>query len=182
MKNVNSNKSLSEGIYRSSSRLLLNHAEMEYSELSDTWRDIERKAQGTIAIAGIFSAGIVAILKDAYPASFLLCLFLTLSFSCLVISTIEAILALFVSEVVCIEDSENLIYEAKSIFDSRSEEEAKETIRIFVMNRLEHWKVAIESLSAANRKKVRSLEIAQKFMFASVIFFAFAFLGKFVYV
>jgi len=170
------NNGLSEDVYKTSSRLLMNHAEMEYSELCETWRDLERKAQGTIAIAGIFAAGIVGVLRLSSVPDGLLMVFLVLSFLCLIISIIQAILTLFVSEVICIECSVDVIDDAESIFLSGDDEEAKGCIRRFVMNRLVHWKDAIESLDSANRKKAGSLELAQRFLLASVVFYAFVFL------
>jgi hypothetical protein len=45
----------------------LDRYEEEYKELLDTWRDLERKAQATITIAGAFLAGVFAFARQSGP-------------------------------------------------------------------------------------------------------------------
>ena len=51
-----------------------------------------------------------------------------MAFTRLIISTIQAIVVLSVSEVTCIEDSEDVLNDARSIFDSSNDDEVRHNI------------------------------------------------------
>ena len=72
----------------------------EYKEISDIWRGLETKAQGNIAIAGIFIAGAFAfIAKPETGIHWLEKQFLIASLVFLVISVVSSVLVLKVREV-----------------------------------------------------------------------------------
>jgi hypothetical protein len=67
----------------------------EYKELTETWRSLESKAQGNIAVAGIFIAGSLAYLEKLSPQlQRHEQVFLLIAIACLIVSVILAILAL----------------------------------------------------------------------------------------
>lgn len=55
---------VSDEIHKSISGLLLDHCRIAYNDEAETWRDLERKAQGTAAIAGVFVAAVFLLLRD----------------------------------------------------------------------------------------------------------------------
>jgi hypothetical protein len=73
----------------------------EYADLSDTWRQLEAKAQGTVAIAGIFLAAAYAFVRDlrAATSSGLLRIGIALAVLLFLASVVLAVLALRVREV-----------------------------------------------------------------------------------
>jgi len=78
-------------------RLALEAYRDEYRDLSESWRNLDTKAQGLVAIAGIFLAAVFAWTRDL-PTTFGTCERLLLVGSCLslVAAVIAAIWALFI--------------------------------------------------------------------------------------
>lgn len=81
-----------------SSLTLLNAAlasyEKEYEDLNETWRDIDRKAQGAIAISGIFLAAAFAFVRQDHPLEGWQQWVLALALASLVGSVLSSVLAL----------------------------------------------------------------------------------------
>lgn len=50
--------------YRNLMEVALNAYRDEYREIADAWRNMEMKAQGAVAIAGIFAAAVFAFVRD----------------------------------------------------------------------------------------------------------------------
>ena len=71
----------------------------EYDRLAKTWEQLDLKAQGTVAIAGIFLGGIFAFITNLRPSETTSKVALILAIVSLVLSVLFSLLALRVREV-----------------------------------------------------------------------------------
>ncbi len=123
-------------------KLLLDHCQFEYNDLSDTWRDIERKAQGEIAIVGIFLIGGLTFLRFFIPENLVAFGLIALSMAILVVSALLAISALLVDEVETVQP----IGDVREFLKSCSGEDA---LRAY----LDRWEIVNTDLSNKNYRK-----------------------------
>ncbi len=149
--------------------LCFDHAKYVYDDLADTWRDIERKAQGNVAIAGIFLAGVSLMYRsvdtpsDALNvASFLSVLFLAASAVC-------SVRVLLVSEMEGIEDLKDIRRDIERIALGDSLEVAEDQYRQFRAARVREWVRVNAGLSAENAKKAYRLKNAQRILMVGIL-------------
>ena len=145
--------------------VLLNHALYEYQELSNTWRDLERKAQGTIAGSGIFLAGNGVGISSLDAQVWLTIIMFIVSIALLALSAIYSIWVLQVAEIYTIEDTSHVLRDAESIFTS----DKTDNIDTFIINRVEKWQHASIALHDENNKKSTKLSIAHKYLVAAIV-------------
>ena len=162
-----------DGIHKSVSRLLLGHAQKEYEDLCNTWRDLERKAQGNIAIAGIFLAGTTLALRVLESPTTVQKTTIMISLLLLSLSIIQSIRVLFTKEVSAMEDSTEVRVAAEDIFNTYSDQEAKEKIRRFVLKRLVQWEFVNQDVHRVNGIKANILSSAQRLLMASILVVVF---------
>ena len=145
--------------------------EEEHRELSETWRHIETKAQGTVAISGIFLAGVFAFIRfrwdDAGSAEALL---LVLSMLLIVCSVIGSLMALRVRSVSAAPRGEQLHRLVEDLQDA-GEAETPERIRRFLGDQIGSWKSVNEAVQRINSNKAGWLMTAQVFLLAAIVCF-----------
>lgn len=163
------NGSIDDDIYKSTYRLLLTHAKDEYDELSGIWRDLERKAQANIAIAGVFIAGTSVAFRVIETPDIMSKGLLIASIALLATAALISIFVLEVIEVQIIEEASNVSEASKVIFEKDCNHAAQEKLREFVTLRIEAWVSASKDVSLANAKKAHHLANAQAFLRAAVI-------------
>jgi len=176
-------------IKKSTSRQLVYYVEREYNEIASTWRDIERKAQGNIAIAGIFLSGIIFVLSTKPHCTVYLPLFC--SVFCILYCIYSSIRALLVSSFDTIEDGDAILKDASEIFaietnrnygkkDKIKEIEARIYLCKLIQKISSSWIRAGASLHEINEIKSKMPHKAQTLLLISIVFIAFAFISSFV--
>ena len=156
----------------------LSHAKTVYDDFAATWRDIERKAQGNIAIAGIFLAGSSLIFRTVENPSCSLAVVFFISVALLAISAIVSVFVLLVSEMEGIEDIEVFRKIAENSVEADDSENAKESYIDFLLKQIQSWEKTCVGLYNENSIKAKRLKAAQiiliigVFGVVSVIFWA----------
>lgn len=141
----------------------------EYKELSDTWRGLETKAQGSIAIAGIFIAGAFAYIRDITPNSHPYeKLFLIIIVLCLVTSVVLSILALKIRTVAAPPMGEYIDQMVRDILNLNNDDELAERIVRFDNDQITTWRMVKKEAENANRLKARYLWRAQIFLMSAI--------------
>ena len=149
--------------------LTLEHAKTVYEDLADTWRDIERKAQGNIAIAGIFIASSSLIYRTVSEPTVGLKYSFLFAVFCLTISVVLSVLALFVSTTTGIEFISEIEKYSESVISNDKETDESESYRVFLLQVLGSWKETCESLREANNKKSTDLQNAQVMLLIGIL-------------
>lgn len=142
----------------------------DYKELSDIWKGLEVKAQGTVTIAGIFIAATFAFIRDlnnlhwGYPKRLLL----GLAIFSLVFCVILAILVLTLRTVEAPPTGEYVGQIVKDILRLKFEETVEDNAAklserkiLFINEQIREWHKAKESASKILKRKVRYLWVAQ---------------------
>lgn len=140
----------------------------EYSELSEIWRNLDGKAQGAIAVSGIFLAGMLAfvraLLQSASSAEKWL---LTVSAIFLVLSIIFALIVLWVRTVPKAplgESLEILINDLLSMEDGTE----PERLHNFSRDHARMWKITNIEIQKVNEKKAFYLVWAQGMLIMAI--------------
>lgn len=162
----------SEDVHKSMARLLLGHAQNEYRALEDSWKSIEQKAQGTVAIVGIFMAtATTAIFKiDLLDHGARVVLFFAVVL--LVAAALIAIATLFVRSFATLEGLEYVVGWAKDVYGATDDGPDRVAIREFVEHRIKGWKRANSALHKEIERKARLLQWAQYLLFAGIVLLA----------
>jgi hypothetical protein len=152
---------VSDDVHKSIARLMLEYGRLEFADVCETWRDIERKAQGTIAIAGVFIAGVVALLTrfewlPCYVSAILAGVILLL-----VVSVLLAVRGLFVSKYDGLRDSAEVFREAEEVLTAASDADAKKAIRTFVKNMADDFSTTNMEIHKVNGRKAEWVLRAQ---------------------
>lgn len=127
----------------------------EYERLWDTWRHLDIKAQGSIAIAGIFLAAAFAFLKDVGSNMTVFeTALLSAAVLLVIVTVLLAVLALRIKEVLDGPSGETIHGMAKDlIIACTSQEEQAERLRRFQGDEMKLWCEAIDSLRRVNASK-----------------------------
>ena len=142
----------------------------EYKKLIETWRSIEAKAQGSIAVSGIFIAGALAFITSAnlvlrWHEKLLLFVGLT----CLIVSVI---LAIVTSRTLSIVSAPLGNFRAKTTLDLaqvKTEAELQEYLPILFAEHVSEWKEVILAVSAVNDRRAQTLWSAQLFLIFAIL-------------
>ena len=145
--------------------------EDEYKDINETWRSIETKAQGTVAIAGIFAAGAFAftreLLVNVNPTQRWLHV-LTMAF--LISSVIMAVWALFVrrtSGAPLGESMENIVRDL--VLNDVPESELPQRLNNLQKEQAARWRSVNAELTTSNVTKGRLLRISQCLLVLAII-------------
>ncbi|MBI3562930.1 MAG: hypothetical protein HY080_14565 [Gammaproteobacteria bacterium] len=159
---------IDDDIYKSTSRLLLAHVKAEYYDLTNTWRDLERKAQINIAVAGIFITGTSVVLRTLeHPSGAMKLLFLT-AFALLALTALLSLRALLISDYESLEDSDEVLTAAQTIYNADDNHTAKQAIRLFVLERVTKLHAINRKNFEANNNKADKVAFAQKVLIVGV--------------
>jgi glucan phosphoethanolaminetransferase (alkaline phosphatase superfamily) len=142
----------------------------EYKKLNETWRSIEAKAQGSIAVSGIFIAAALAFITTANLV--LRChekILLFIGLSCLIISVI---LAIITSRTISIIAAPLGSFRAKHTIDLgkvQNEAEQQEYLPILFAEHVAEWKKVIAAVNAVNDRRAATLWLAQLFLILAIL-------------
>ncbi len=142
----------------------------EYKELSDTWRHVEGKAQGTITVSGIFLAAAFAFVRDLTGAGtgLLEKSILAVAVGMLTATVILAVLSLRVREVVAPplgESLDEMITDLSGVTDAA---EIAERLPRFVGDQLQMWKNANEAVDQVTKGKAGLVAWAQRLLLLAI--------------
>jgi len=141
----------------------------EYKDLQDTWRDIERKAQNTVALAGIFLGGILAFVRNLAATPFNLERFLLIA--TIILLSVSLFHCILVLKARMIAWPLRGVYVEKLVTDLlklTSEEFDEKRYTAFVGDQTKTWKQVNNDIYKANLDKARHLWIAQIFIILSL--------------
>lgn len=142
----------------------------EYKELSDTWRGLETKAQGSIAIAGIFIAGAFAYIRDITPNAYRHeKLFLLIAIICLVISVVLSILVLKIRTIAAPPMGEYIDRVVQDILRLNKVDELPERLVRFDNDQIAAWRIVKNEAQLSNMLKARYLWRAQIFLMSAIV-------------
>ncbi len=159
-----------DDLHKSIARLVLDHARREYDESNETWRDIEQKAQGTIAIAGIFLGGGFALVRSFGSLPPCSIAWFALAGAGMLVSIVTAIAALLVRTVVTLETSDHFRERAEALIAaSHTPAEFKTRIRELVFDHARNFDAASAEVDAINSKKAGWVGWAQMSLLVAVL-------------
>lgn len=140
----------------------------EYRELSETWRSHDAKAQGTIAISGIFLAGMLAFVRTlTQTAAHTEKCLLTATAVLLTLSIICCLLVLWIRNVTSAPLGESLAALVKDLL--RGEDGiAPEGLLNYCHDQAEMWNRTNQDVEIVNKKKVRHLINAQVLLLLAI--------------
>ncbi|MET0753679.1 MAG: hypothetical protein ABWZ66_09920 [Pyrinomonadaceae bacterium] len=167
--------SLEESLYQ----VWVNSYAEEYKELKEMWRNLETKAQGTTAIAGIFIAGAFTYISkiDSNTEQFER-IFLIISTIFLVIAIWISVSALTIREAYKSPIGKNLDVSIEDARKNKNEPDFPEIVRKLSVNQLNTWRVARDSISDVCELKANRLWFAHSFLLAAVLAVALLLLFK----
>ncbi len=164
-----SERPLSDDLNKSIARLVLNYGQLEYTDVCRNWRSIESKAQGTVAIAGIFIAGTFAVLAQfGGMPSWATSVIVGVLFA-LVGAVLCSLCALFVSEYDALDDTSEVLKRADQVLSADSEIQGKAEIRNFVDDLAKTFARTNAGIHRINRKKANWVLAAQTCLAIGVV-------------
>lgn len=140
----------------------------EYKELSETWKSLETKAQGTVTIAGIFIAASFTFAKDLTTTrlSFNENLILGAAIICLIISVLFSVMALKTREVDAPPSGERILEMTDHLIDLP--DLAERRVR-FIYDQAKLWESVVRTTKDALYEKESFLRTAQGFLVVAVL-------------
>jgi len=149
-------------------RLALDTQRDQYGELSDTWRNIDTKAQGAGAIAGVFLAALFAWIRDL-PATFtagqrwLLVGGIVLP----VLSAVFALLALRIRTVSAPPLGDETQEMVDDLLNPAKIQELPERLPGFAYDQIRAWRATNSDMHRQNLRKARWVQAAQWLLFVT---------------
>ncbi len=141
----------------------------EYQELSETWRQLETKAQGTIAVSGVFLAAAFAFVRQlTASASIFERVLLIVGIALLVLSVSLSIWALRIRRVpkAPIGDA---IDRLVSNLEQRGEQISQDRLANLVHEQTRMWRRTNESVQVANNGKAKRVFAAQCLLLSAIL-------------
>ena len=151
----------------------------QYKDIVETWKALETKSQGNVAIAGIFIAGSFAIIKDILPNLVTVekTLF-SLALGFLVASIVLSIMSLQVRKVAEPPLGDHQYYLGKLLLDKLNQNEFKEQISNALNTQMIWWQEAVAKSKEVVLLKAKYLRTAQLLIMAAVILITVLILSK----
>jgi len=145
----------------------------EYQDRSAWWRDLDQKAQGTVAIAGVLLAGAFAFVQQLETAKGLLeIILLALSVLLLLGAVALAVRALLIREVDLPPAAEAIEELAREVLASTDSQEIPERAVGLAYDQAKLWRDANQSIYNECRAKARSVALAQIAILAAAFLIA----------
>jgi hypothetical protein len=145
----------------------------DYKKLTDTWHNLEGKAQGNVAIAGIFIAGAFAFIREIEKNAYLHeKIFLATAITCLVISVVLSILTLRIRWVAFPPVGENVDRLVADLLRISDPTEFSNRLPLFFNDQIAEWRIVNDAVDEANKLKAKHLWRAQLFLLSSIIIIA----------
>jgi hypothetical protein len=141
----------------------------EYREIAESWRNTESKAQGAVAIAGIFAAGVFAYTRDlAKQGTRVEKWFLAATMLLLISSVILSILALYVRRMAAPPLGKSVDIRVRHLAKV-NDAEIPERLRNLKNEQAEMWRTVNEESSRANQSKAKWLLLAQVSLILAIL-------------
>ena len=143
----------------------------EYVAGLDLWRDIERKAQGVVAVAGIVLTGLFAIASAEHVHEIGLATTLCVAVASLGLAVLSAVLALWTRRLSTPPQAyllEQSAADIAKVISIESNDSADERLSGFVNGQLSDWKISVEEIKRENEKKARNLTLSHTFVLLSL--------------
>lgn len=142
-------------------RQALDYAILEYKDVVETWRDIERKAQGTVAIAGIFIAGVVALQGKLSSTSCAVSASLAVVIALLTLTVVCSIVSMRVSSIEALTGTDEVLKMAKASVERASRADGATTSPEFWEELATLISEPTQAVHAVNRRKADWVAVAQ---------------------
>ena len=152
--------------------LYLRRCKEEYEELSDIWRDIERKAQGTVAIAGIF--GFMYFRAVESGGGMVAVLFTAVCVGLLGLSALFSVACLLARRVPTPPKSEDLVTLVHGAISLQDEASLRARAQLVRTDYAVLWNNVTSGLREANEIKYRWLKFSQQLLAATIAVIVFA--------
>jgi predicted PurR-regulated permease PerM len=143
-------------------RLILDSYRDEYRDLSETWRNLDTKAQGLGAIAGIFMAAVFAWVRDL-PASFgmLERAVVIITLMLLVCAVVAAVLALQVRKVASPPFGDETAEMVRDILRKQKDGELEERLARLSNDQANTWRQTNKDMQQHCDRKACWLSVGQ---------------------
>jgi hypothetical protein len=153
----------------------------EYKELSETWRSLETKAQGNIAVAGIFIAGSLAYLEKLNPQLRTNEeVFLLIAIGCLIISVILSILVLKTQTITPPPLGSFVDHFTTDLLRLNILASLQTYRSTFFADHVDQWRTVLSEIRESNELKAERLWGAQQFLIAAILAVAALSLSKLI--
>jgi hypothetical protein len=154
-----------------------------YKDNEEWWRVLDAKAQGSIAICGVFLAGALAFVNQLVPESPALeRLFVGLGIVGLLGAVALSIVALRVREVHRPPDASKVHAQILAIFGAMSEKDAKVRSTNFLVDQAGPWLTAINDLEGIASRKAQLVRWSQTVMLCAVVALTLVVLSRVIWV
>ncbi len=149
---------------------VLSAYEQEHTRLVETWNSLESKAQATVAIAGIFIGGMLALAKDITPETGFLARIIILVPTIILLATVLcAALALTIQTVEDAPEGDNVRAFVDDLLAVDTAEELSERMPRYLGDRSKIWSATNSEHFAANEQKAGWIQRAQWLLFAAIV-------------
>ena len=153
----------------------------EYGEYSETWRTLETKAQGNIAVAGIFIAGSLAYLtKTDLNLAQHEQVFLLAAIICLIVSVVLSIIVLRSEEVTPPPLGSFVSHFSSVLLTKTNQTELETYVVTFFNDHAKQWEQVISEIRDGNDTKALFLWRAQLLLIIAIFAVAALSLSKLV--
>jgi hypothetical protein len=153
----------------------------EYREHSEIWRSLESKAQGNVAVAGIFVAGSLAYLtKSDLKLHQHEVIFLLAAVVCLIVSVLLSILTIKTQEITP-PPLGSFVNHFVRVLLPMDPACFKGFLETFYADHANQWTKVIAELRESNETKAHLLWRAQEFLIAAILAVAALSLSKLIY-
>ncbi|MGQ0761785.1 MAG: hypothetical protein ACT4OT_07195 [Acidobacteriota bacterium] len=159
-------------------RLVLDSYRDEYKDVSETWRNLEGKAQGAVAIAGIFVAGAFAYIRDAKTPGSLEKVSLAVSIFSLMASVLFAIWALKVRKVPAPPWGSEIGKLVQDLLAIKDDPELAKRVPLFTTDQVKLWETSTNKAKKVNQSKANWLLASHVFLVLAILAIGFASLAK----
>ncbi len=151
-------------------KAVLDAYRVEYAELYQTWRSIDTKAQGNVAIAGIFLAGLFAFVKDIVLATLWWQKTLLVVSGCaLSFSVLLAVLVLKVRTRRSPQVAHYIETLARDLADLSDESDIRSRLPAFASDQIEGWRNSVSEMDRLVTEKANKLYWAQVLLGLGVV-------------
>lgn len=142
----------------------------EYKDIADTWRNLEGKAQGAIAIAGIFIAAALTYIRELSAQTGVTDkLLLSIAVVSLVASVVCSILALKIREVAAPPMGEYVDGLVAHLLPIEDQAELKERVTRFFHDQATAWRDMKREADEINQLKAKYLWRGQLFLLSAIL-------------
>jgi uncharacterized protein involved in cysteine biosynthesis len=150
-------------------KLSLDSFREEYAELSETWRHLDSKAQGTASMTGIFVGGLFAVLKLNPPSlTVWISILLVTAIGTLSLAAVLSLIASFVRQVPAAPRGDALHELVEDLLDPKNEHELEERTSTLPHDVIRMWREANAAVHTANLWKATVLAWAQRVLLLGI--------------